>query len=156
MRDPSSNLLKWKKVQNLKPGKFVFQYLPARSAFQQRSRPLVYKYMYLAWPCATVGVGYSQYGGYCLCVWFWSMNQRLAVREWKMEMTWEKEEWTETWEAEAEATRKDKNLHETFSPNQPLTWVMGVSYRRSPARHHRISMWLIQEVDRRRRRCGLA
>lgn len=28
------------------------------------------------------------------------------------------EEWTETWEAEAEATRKDKNLHETFSPNQ--------------------------------------
>lgn len=38
-----------------------------------------------------------------------------------MEVTREKEEWTEAWEAEAEATRKGKNLHEALSPSQPLT-----------------------------------
>ena len=40
-------------------------------------------------------------------------NPKADGQEGKMEVTWEKEEWIETWEAEAEATRKDKNLHET-------------------------------------------
>ena len=116
-----------------------------QSAFQQRSRTIgAYIHVFGSILCNCGNWRHSQHVAIVGAAGPGAWNPEAGGQEGKMEVTREKEEWTEAWEAEAEATRKGKNLHEALSPSQPLTWVMGVCYKGARARHHRINMCLTQ------------